>query len=186
MSSVFPTSYDDATLYKIEHSGRVSEPVFQVICGFFCTIALLAFASRMIIRLTLRRRLNTDDYLLIFGAAALIAATVIIYRFSHLIYILNILQYDHTVIPTLSDLQAIGNAQGIQYSSIATMWTATCAVKFCFLTTCKALIAKVSFRITAWYWTAVFLSIITWGFATTVSFMICPYSGEALSMSLNC
>ncbi|KAK7188357.1 hypothetical protein PSPO01_05548 [Paraphaeosphaeria sporulosa] len=30
MENLLPTSYDDATIYKIDHAGRVSREIFQV------------------------------------------------------------------------------------------------------------------------------------------------------------
>ncbi|KAF2470517.1 uncharacterized protein BDR25DRAFT_303960 [Lindgomyces ingoldianus] len=179
MDSLLPTSYDLTTLYKIEHAGKVNQPVFQVVSGFFCALAILAFIGRLAVRLTIRQRLYADDYLLIFSVAALIAATIILYKFNHLIYILNALKFDF-FLPTKDDFKAIGGAQGINYSLIAMMWTATCAVKLCFLVSSKALIANVSTKITLWYWVTVVLVVISWGLAVTIAFIICPYTGNAI------
>ncbi|KAF2867538.1 hypothetical protein BDV95DRAFT_446102, partial [Massariosphaeria phaeospora] len=171
-------TYDDGTKYRIEHAGRVSQDVFQTVAGFFCAIAGFAFVGRLAVRLTIRRKLYLDDYLLIFGTCGLVAATVIMYRFTHLIFVLNALKYDKSILPTKADLNAIGSAQGINYSLIAMVWTATCCVKLCFLASFKTLISNVSIRITVWYWAAVALSIIQWILGFSVPFIICPSVGN--------
>jgi len=137
--------------------------------------------GRVGVRLVIRRRLFLDDYILLFGYAALISATAVIYRFCHLIYVLNALKYEKSVIPTLKDLEAIGQAQAINYSLLAAIWTAICSVKLCFLAALKSLIANVSARVTAFYWFAVALSIVTWCLSWTIAWIICPYVGAELS-----
>ncbi|KAH8702825.1 hypothetical protein GQ44DRAFT_831736 [Phaeosphaeriaceae sp. PMI808] len=180
MENIFPAAYDAATLYNIDHSGRVSRETFQTIVGFFFTLATLALLGRVGVRLIIRRRLFLDDYILLFGYAALCSATAVIYRFLHLIYVLNALKYDKTVVPTLRDLEAIGQAQAINYSLLAVIWTAICCVKFCFLATLKVLIANVSVRVIAFYWFAVAISVVTWCLSWTIAFIICPYVGMDL------
>ncbi|KAF9734790.1 hypothetical protein PMIN06_000743 [Paraphaeosphaeria minitans] len=180
MENLLPTSYDDATIYKIDHAGRVSREIFQTIIGFFFALATIALLGRIGVRLIIRRRLFLDDYILLFGYAALISATAVIYRFCHLIYVLNALKYERAVIPTLQDLQAIGHAQAINYSLLAAIWTAICSVKLCFLTALKSLIANVSIRVTVFYWFAVALSIVTWCLSWTIAWIICPYVGNEL------
>ncbi|KAJ4354240.1 uncharacterized protein N0V89_005974 [Didymosphaeria variabile] len=180
MENLFPTSYDDATVYKIDHAGRVSREIFQTIIGFFFALATIALLGRVGVRLVIRRRLFLDDYILLFGYAALISATAVIYRFCHLIYVLNAFKYERTVIPTLQDLQAIGQAQAINYSLLAAIWTAICSVKLCFLAALKSLIANVSRRVTIFYWFAVALSIVTWCLSWTIAWIICPYVGAEL------
>jgi hypothetical protein len=154
--------------------------------GFFFALATLALLGRMVVRSIINRRLFLDDYILLFGYAALCSATAVLYKFCHLIYVLNTIKYDKTVIPTQHDLQAIGQAQAINYSLIAVIWTAICSVKLCFLAALKALIANVSIRVTTVYWFAVGLSIVTWCLSWTISFIICPYVGIELRTSISC
>ncbi|KAF2012755.1 hypothetical protein BU24DRAFT_412086 [Aaosphaeria arxii CBS 175.79] len=173
-------TYDLATIYRIEHAGRVSLPVSRTIAVFFFGIACIAAIGRLIVCLTIRRRLYFDDYVLFFGLASLGAAMGVYIKFSWLIYVLNIIKYDPTVIPTVSDLQDIMNAQAINYSLMALMWSAIFPVKLCFLITFKVLILNMSQRIVVWYWTTLTLVFLVWGFLITESFIICPYTGDAL------
>ena len=128
----------------------------------------------------IRRRLFLDDLLLLFGFACLAAATGVYYKFSWLIYVLNILKYDNTVIPTTSDITALGNAQAINYSLMALMWSVVIPVKLCFLVSFKVLIKDVSRAITIWYWSTFGLCVSVWALMISLSFIECPYTGQEL------
>ncbi|KAH8650378.1 hypothetical protein BGZ60DRAFT_437137 [Tricladium varicosporioides] len=167
------SSYDNATKWKIEHAGRT-------VAGFFFAISVIAVSGRVAVRLAIQRRLFVDDYTLLFSLASLGAATGIIYMFDWLIYVANILKYDSTVLPTVSDLKALENAQAINYSFLALMWSTVYSVKLCFLVSFKILIKNVSRSIEAWYWFTVSLVVIFWAFMVTVPFIVCPYSGPEL------
>ncbi|KAF2866131.1 hypothetical protein BDV95DRAFT_623236 [Massariosphaeria phaeospora] len=176
------SAYSDAVKWKIEHSGRVSLPVYQTVGGFFYGIAALSMTGRIVVRLAIRRRLYLDDYVLLFGFLSLTAATGFYYSFDWMLYVLNILKYDRTVIPTAEDLGDIMNAQAINYSLVALLWATICPVKLCFLVSFKVLIKNVSRIMSIWYWTTVGLIIVFWAIMTAMPWMQCPYSGPELLM----
>lgn len=181
LSVIVPrTEYNEAEKYKIEHAGRVSLPVFRAVAGFFCFLAVVAAIGRIAIRLTLRRRLYLDDFLLIFAVASLGAATGVYFEFSWFIYILNVLKYDTSVMPIPSDLKIIMDAQAINYSLMALMWSAIFPVKLCFLVSFRILIRDVSRAIHIWYWCTFASTIAVWAFMIALPFIQCPYTGNDL------
>jgi len=97
-----------------------------------------------------------------------------------MIFVLNALKYDPSILPTKADLENIGNAQAISYSLIAMICTGICSTKLCFLASFKILIRGVSKGMNIWFWITVTLSIIQWILGSITGFIVCPYVGAAL------
>ncbi|KAF2726577.1 hypothetical protein EJ04DRAFT_557902 [Polyplosphaeria fusca] len=180
MNALSTMNYSAATKHEIEHSGRVSKDAFQTINGFFLAIAVIALLGRIMIRLTIHTHLHLDDYILVFGAFALIGATAAIYRFAHFIYVLNNLKFHRKAVPTEDDYTAIGNAQAIAYALFSLAWTTIFSVKLCFLTSFRAMIANVSTRMNVWYWVVMALTALCFIISLAEIFVVCPYSGSNL------
>lgn len=61
---------------------------------------------------------------------------------------------------------------------LVTVWTATFAVKFSFLTFFKTLIRKeFSPRMNKFFWFTIVFTLATWGFLVSEGFILCPYFG---------
>lgn len=144
---------------------------------------MLCVIGRVAVRLAIRRRLLLDDCILLFALICLSAATGLYYHFAWLLYVLNVLKYDKTVFPTVSDLKQIMNAQAINYSLVALLWSAICPVKLCFLVSFKDLIRNVSRPMLIWYWSTVGVIFVYWAIMIALPWIECPYEGTELRTS---
>ena len=170
-----------ALLYP--HPNQDSTKTFQVVVGVFFSVALLAAAARIIIRLWLQKRLRLDDYLLLFSCVCLIPATGLLYYGTTSIFFVGELSYDLAAIlgEGISEAEIIERItlfQKINWAYLALTWASIFAIKFGFLSLFRHLIDRVQFLYTFWKGVTIFTGLI-FAFSVCDSFIACPKLGAA-------
>lgn len=142
----------------------------------------------MSIRIKSRRGISLDDYFLLFGLICLTGATVLLLKYTRLIYMteaVRLLQqagqngaaHIPAVIFTLEDILELENVSKVIDAFVCLTWTATCAVKASFLALFRVLIRRISRKITIYYWVMVGCTGVTWVFMMAESFIFCSTFG---------
>ncbi|KAI1479583.1 hypothetical protein F4774DRAFT_381429 [Daldinia eschscholtzii] len=158
----------------IESSGQIHMHTFKIAIGVLTGLALFCFLVRLIIRLTYHKRLHLDDVFLIIAVACLCAATGILYHTCYFLY----LHSAALLVPyLLSNYDELLNLQKRVYPFLALIWTTTFAVKGCFLAFMRPLIWHISRKVNWYYWFIVFFCVVSWAFAMSMPFIVCPYFG---------
>lgn len=160
-----------------------SANLFQVVVGIFFSVALLAAAARIIIRLWLQKRLRLDDYLLLFSCVCLIPATGLLYYGLSSIFFVGELSHDPTAIlgsgiHEADVLERIAIFQKIHWAYLALTWATIFAIKFGFLSLFRHLVDRVRFVYTFWKGVTVITGLI-FAFSVCDSFITCPKLGAA-------
>ena len=140
----------------------------------FFSLAVLSVIGRMITRIYTRRRLDVDDYLLLFALLCLSACTGLVHVFCHKIFV-EAIAADPTFISPPDQYQIILAIRSILDSFICIIWTTVFAVKFSFLALFRLLIRRLPKAITSYYWTTVGITVATWIFFVGEPFILCPY-----------
>ena len=132
----------------------------------------------MAIRLRYQRKLHLDDAFLILAVACLCVATGIIYRVSYFLYLHSAALLLPEITPFLiEDLGELLKLQNKVYPYLAMIWTATFAVKWCFLAFMRPLIGPMARKLKWYFWFIVGFCTIVWAFLVAEPFIICPYFG---------
>ena len=137
----------------------------------------------MAIRIKSRRSISLDDYFLLFGLTCLTGATVLLLKYTRLIYMTEAVRLLQTgtanirVIFTLEDIFVMANVSKVVDAVVCLTWTATFAVKASFLALFRVLIRRISKRITIYYWVVVGCTGVTWAFMMSESFIFCSTFG---------
>lgn len=155
---------------------RIPPP--QVTAGLFYGFAGLSVLARGIIRFITRRPLALDDYLLFLAFASLTAATGLIYSLIEGMYLATAVEATPALIfkMTSAQLNLILNEALNQNVFLALAWTTTFLVKFSFLAFFSQLIRNVQ-SIKYYYWGVVVLTVVSWMFLTSESFILCSDFG---------
>lgn len=152
----------------------------QVNIGMFTGLAILTVVIRFVIRLHKLRTLYLDDYLLIFGAACLVVAVAMLYRFGRDLFLVEALNMMPTkvTLASLDELNSVSETNTIVQVFVAMVWTSTFAVKFSFLAFFKTLVwTKLSRRMVWYFWSVIVFTGLSWGFSVSLGFILCPYFG---------
>lgn len=162
----------------IESSAQIHMRAFQVALGVLTGLALLCFVARMTIRLKYHKKLGLDDVFLIIAAASLIASTGILYHICYFLYLHSAALLAPQVLPILLDhFTELLQLHEMVYPFLALIWTATYAVKACFLAFMRPLVWHISRAVNWYYWFIVVFCTISWAFVVAEPFIICPYFG---------
>lgn len=143
------------------------------------------------IRIKYQKGLRLDDAFLILAAACLAAATGIIYNISYFLYLHTAALHIPELLPfLLQNYDELLTLQKRVYPFLCLIWTATFAVKFCFLVFMRPLIWHISRVMNWYYWFIVVFCTLSWAFVVVDPFIICPYfdeeAGETLPTSPPC
>lgn len=136
----------------------------------------------MAIRVKSRRGISLDDYFLLFGLTCLTGATVLLLKYTRLLYMTEAVRLLQTganipVIFTLEDILIMADVSKVVDAFVCLTWTATFAVKASFLALFRVLIRRISKRITIYYWVVVGFTGVTWAFMMAESFIFCSTFG---------
>lgn len=136
----------------------------------------------MAIRIKSRRGISLDDYFLLFGLTCLTGATVLLLKYTRLLYMTEAVRLLQTganipVIFTLEDIVVMADVSKVVDAFVCLTWTATFAVKASFLALFRVLIRRISRRITIYYWIVVGCTAVTWAFMMAESFIFCSIFG---------
>lgn len=136
------------------------------------------------IRLTTRRSVALDDYLLFLAFAFLTATTALVYYLFDSIYLATAVERDPLIFFQLStkQMQQLLNQALNENILLAIAWTTTFLVKFSFLAFFRKLIRNVD-GIQYYYWGVVALTLLTWMFLTSEAFILCSDFGISASKS---
>ncbi|KAI1384154.1 uncharacterized protein F4822DRAFT_62673 [Hypoxylon trugodes] len=162
----------------IETAAQIPMHAFQVAVGVLTGLALCCFIARMAIRLTYQKQLRLDDAFLLLAAACLCAATGILYHICYFLYLHSAALYVPQVLPyILRDYEELLGLQKKVYPFLALSWTTTYSVKGCFLAFMRPLVWHISRAVNQYCWFIVIFCVISWAFAVSDPFIICPYFG---------
>ncbi|KAK7708305.1 hypothetical protein SLS57_009039 [Botryosphaeria dothidea] len=170
----------------INHAGTIDRLAFEVNIGMFTGLAILTVVIRFVIRLHKLRTLYLDDYLLIFGAACLVVAVAMLYRFGRDLFLVEALNMMPTkvTLASLDELNSVSETNTIVQVFVAMVWTSTFAVKFSFLAFFKTLVwTKLSRRMVWYFWSVIVFTGLSWGFSVSLGFILCPYFGTEAVVS---
>ncbi|MCJ1362616.1 hypothetical protein MMC16_001721 [Acarospora aff. strigata] len=167
--------------------GRIPEVAFKAVVGLTFGISILSVVVRIAIRLQSQKRLQLDDYLLIFAFICLTAATVLLYIGTSVIYFI-----EEVTLNGIGATQAVGMAvflqrlvyyQKINWAYLALSWTTIFFVKFAFLSFFRPLVDRLPSMHMYWRIVVGFTALV-FAFAVCDAFIVCPQLGlEALQCS---
>ena len=135
---------------------------------------------RIAIRLQSQKRLQLDDYLLIFAFICLTAATVLLYIGTSVIYFI-----EEVTLNGIGATQAVGMAvflqrlvyyQKINWAYLALSWTTIFFVKFAFLSFFRPLVDRLPSMHMYWRIVVGFTALV-FAFAVCDAFIVCPQLG---------
>lgn len=149
-------------------------------------LALITATARTVIRFHSQRRLHSDDYILMFACATLIASQVLLYviKIEAVYYDAgrvfdpasrNILFSSSLVDGSNAEVlrRHASTLQPILFPSLALSWTCIYAVKICFLLFFHQLITRLRRWILAWK--VIFgITIVFWAYCASAVFIGCP------------
>lgn len=145
----------------------------------FFSLALLSVIGRMITRSYTRRRLDSDDYLLLFALICLGASTGLVHVFYQTIFVAQAVTVDPTVKFPQDRCRHLSETRQIVNSFLCIIWTTIFAVKLSFLALFRLLVRRLPKPITNYYWATVGITIATWIFFIAEPFILCPYIDTA-------
>ncbi|KAK3372169.1 hypothetical protein B0H63DRAFT_527027 [Podospora didyma] len=162
----------------IESSPQIHMHAFQIALGVLTGVALICFIARMAIRITYQKRLKLDDAFLILAAACLCAATGILYNVCWFLYLHSAALLVPQLTPfLLTNFYELLELQKRIFPFLALIWTTTYAVKGCFLAFMRPLVWHISRGMNWYYWFICGFTAVSWAFAVSDPFIICPYFG---------
>lgn len=170
-----------------------SQLTLKVVNVIWSVLAVFFAAARMMIRFYFRRKLDLDDFMLVFACSTFIASQAILYVFKlENIYWLGALVQEpinpQTLVFILGDSEAffsrVAKVQRIDSSSLALTWTSIYAVKVCFLLFFYELIKRLPRLILTWK-VILGITIFFWAFCISGAFLSCPHFGPSSSKSVN-
>ena len=138
------------------------------------------------IRISTRRRLFLDDYIVLFGLVSLTVATGILYYAVDIFFVNDAVNRNPLFAFYIPAEKLNSIIFGTKYLDIflATIWTTTFAVKFSFLAFFEQLTKRV-FAIRTYLWTVVGITFVSWLFLVSEPFILCPYFGMEASRVLH-
>lgn len=134
-------------------------------------------------RIYTRRRLDADDYFLIFGLLCLGAGTVLVHLFCQTIFFIQAIQIDPPRIFPADQYEQLSKTYAAILSFLCIIWTAIFAIKFSFLALFRLLIRRLPKPIIRYYWITVGVTITTWLFFIAEPWIYCPYTDKANHLS---
>ena len=116
---------------------------------------MLGALTRLVLHLKTYRRLQVDDYLLVFACICLTAVTVLSYANVRALYWSQILGYNPSIMLYLDEEHVdaaaqINSYQKIYSSSASLLWTVVFAVKFAYLAFFRSLVNRLRPLIIYW------------------------------------
>lgn len=191
-------------------SGRISLPVFKVICvhlskkrtddkqgicGTLFGLSIFTATVRTVYRIRVNRRLRPDDYMLFFACATLIAANAMLYL------LLSDLYWDEELLlDPVKTILAAANTPKQLFGKIlstrmmilalqAVTWTSIYAIKFCFLLFFHQIVCRLKGQLFLWK-IILGITVLFYCICISVSFMTCTHydmeAGEHPCSSMNC
>ena len=145
----------------------------------FFSLAVLSVIGRIMTRIYTRRRLDADDYFLIFGLLCLGAGTVLVHIFCQTIFFIQAIQIDTTLIFPPDRHEQLKKIYAVLVSFLCVIWTTIFAIKFSFLALFRLLIRRLPKPIIRYYWITVGITITTWMFFIAEPWIYCPYTDTA-------
>lgn len=142
----------------------------------------MAVTARTFIRIS-TRRFGLDDYFVLLAIAALSGATGVTLVYTRDLFLLEAVTRNPAYIFTIEDGKSFGSVVRIVISFPPMTWTATFAVKLSFLVLFRQLIKRISKRITIYIWLVILLTVLTWVFALTEGFIVCPHMNDLSKLS---
>lgn len=141
-------------------------------------VAVLSVLTRAVIRVTTRRNVSLDDYLLFLAFAFLTASTALVYYLLDSIYLATAVERDALIFFQLNtkQMEQLLSQALNENIFLAMAWTTTFLVKFSFLAFFRQLIRNVN-GIQYYYWGIVTLTLLTWMFLTSEAFILCSDFG---------
>ncbi|KAJ6109223.1 hypothetical protein N7486_001457 [Penicillium sp. IBT 16267x] len=169
-----------AVINKINHTGNISLFQFQVAVGVLFGLAVIAFISRILLRLITRRRLFLDDAFLTLAWACLCTGTGILYHRIGVVYLeFAILGGDAASYAiAITEMNDLVEQSKWQLAYLVMLWTTVFSVKWCYLAFFFPLLRNMS-RWFIWYYrAAVCLSVACWILILVGDQLLsCPYLG---------
>lgn len=138
------------------------------------SITCFTLTARILTRFSTRRRLYLDDFFIILGFIILSGSTYLILHFARTLFaseavLTGLIQY-----VTIKDLLSLMDSTSVIQAFGCMVYSAIFCVKFSFLALFKALIRRLSRRLTIYYWVVVGVTIMTWMLVASGIFIICP------------
>lgn len=170
--------------YSISIKTKKQLTLKKVVNGTLFGLALLFATGRMVIRFHSQRKLNPDDFGLIFACSTFIASQVLLHIFKiENIYWTSAVIFDHnpqTLTSIIEDPEAFLHRRlrirRLEITCVMLTWTSIFAVKISFLLFFHQMITRVRKLIVAWR--VIFgITILFWPFCTFGVFMTCPHFG---------
>lgn len=159
----------------------------KVVNGFLFGLALFFAITRMVIRFHSQRKLNPDDFGLLFACLTFIASQALLYIFKiESIYWISTVMYNPSTQiltsmiedPPEAFFRQVLQIQRMELSCVMLTWTSIFAVKISFLLFFHQMITRVRNFIIAWR--VIFgITIIFWPFCTFAVFFRCPHFGSS-------
>lgn len=165
--------------------------LMKVVTGILLGLAILSAVARMIIRFRSQRKLQPDDFVLLFACFTLITSQALLYNLKiENLYWVGEIGFDpmnpQTLASILEDPEAFYRralkVQRIENSSAALTWTSIFAVKICFLLFFYQLITRLPRLLLAWK--VIFgITIFFWAYCICTIFISCPHFNQSISKS---
>ena len=132
---------------------------------------------RTIGRFVTRRRFYLDDGFVVFALICLCAGTGLLIHFYRLVFVDEAAATNPTVVVAPEQYTNLFESLTNIDAYFSIMWTSTFSIKASFLALFKPLIRRLSRRIVVFYWCAVVLTLLSWGYFVSEVFIVCHYFG---------
>ena len=151
-----------------------------IICVFF-SLAIIAAAARITIRLWLRMRLRLDDYILLCSCICLTAATGLLYWSTPSIFFGAELTFNPAIVlgPGVNEaniLHQVDLISKIDWAYLALSWLTIFFVKFGFLSVFRHVVDRIPPMYRFWKGVLIFTGLV-FAFAVCEAFIGCPETG---------
>lgn len=132
----------------------------------------MAATARIIVRIR-TRRFGLDDCFVLLAIISLSGATGVVVGYTRDLFLVEAMNRNPTYILTIEDVKSFGSILRIASCLPPMTWTATIAVKLSFLVLFRQLVKLVSKKITIYIWVVILVSILTWVFGWSGTFLTC-------------
>lgn len=138
------------------------------------SIACFTLTARIITRLSTRRRLYLDDFLIILGSIILSGTTYLVLHSARSLFVSEAIETDLIDYVTITEFLGLPNSVSAVQALVCMSWSAIFCVKLSFLALFRILIRRLSRRLTIYYWVVVVVTILTWMLLAFDIFILCP------------
>jgi hypothetical protein len=141
-------------------------------------LAISVAFMRLVVRFKTRRRLFTDDYLVVIAVVMLIGAAATHHMAMYALYLSRaIVKPNSAVVLHFSEIDELLRVTAYSLAFAETCWTAIFCIKFSFLSLFHTLIRNRSAGLTRYYWGVVVLTVLSWCYMMAETPLLCPYFG---------